>query len=69
MTVTDAAKTEVIFCNHSAHSLSRLDNKHSRSFIKHVYQGQLYLRHSTGEENDNPLQYSCLENHMDWGAW
>ena len=24
---------------------------------------------SPGEENDNPLQYSCLENSMDWGAW
>ena len=22
-----------------------------------------------GEENDNPLQYSCLENSMDRGAW
>ena len=22
-----------------------------------------------GEENDNPLQYSCLENSMDSGAW
>ena len=22
-----------------------------------------------GEENDNPLQYSCLENPMDRGAW
>ena len=22
-----------------------------------------------GEGNDNPLQYSCLENHMDRGAW
>ena len=22
-----------------------------------------------GEENDNPLQYSCLENLMDRGAW
>ena len=21
------------------------------------------------EENDYPLQYSCLENSMDWGAW
>ena len=21
------------------------------------------------EGNDNPLQYSCLENPMDWGAW
>ena len=24
---------------------------------------------SPGEEKDNPLQYSCLENSMDSGAW
>ena len=24
---------------------------------------------SLGEGNDNPLQYSCLENFMDRGAW
>ena len=24
---------------------------------------------SPGGENGNPLQYSCLENPMDWGAW
>ena len=24
---------------------------------------------SSGEGNGNPLQYSCLENPMDWGAW
>ena len=24
---------------------------------------------SPGKENGNPLQYSCLENHMDGGAW
>ena len=24
---------------------------------------------SPGEENGNPLQYSCLENSMDAGAW
>ena len=31
----------------------------------------LYLRycHSSGEGNDNPPQYSCLENPMDGGAW
>ena len=23
----------------------------------------------SGEENGNPLQYSCLENSMDKGAW
>ena len=24
---------------------------------------------SPGEGNGNPLQYSCLENPTDWGAW
>ena len=27
------------------------------------------LGRSLGEGNVNPLQYSCLENHMDRGAW
>ena len=27
------------------------------------------LGRSTGEGNGNPLQYSCLENLMDGGAW
>ena len=27
------------------------------------------LGRSTGEGNSNPLQYSCLENPMDRGAW
>ena len=27
------------------------------------------LGRSPGEENDNPLQHSCLENPMDRGAW
>ena len=27
------------------------------------------LGRSPGEENSNPLQYSCLENFMDRGTW
>ena len=27
------------------------------------------LRKSPGEGNGNPLQFSCLENPMDRGAW
>ena len=27
------------------------------------------LRYADGEGNGNPLQYSCLENPMDGGAW
>ena len=29
----------------------------------------LWLGISTGEGNGNPLQYSCLGNPMDTGAW
>ena len=25
--------------------------------------------YASGEENGNPLQYSCLDNSMDGGAW
>ena len=28
-----------------------------------------YLLILSGEGNGNPLQYSCLENPMDGGAW
>ena len=28
-----------------------------------------WVRRSPGEGNGNPLQYSCLENPMDRGAW
>jgi len=28
-----------------------------------------WLGRSSGEGNGNPLQYSCLENPMDGGAW
>ena len=27
------------------------------------------LGRSPGEGNGNPLQYSCLENPIDWGDW
>ena len=29
----------------------------------------LGFSHEAGEGNGNPLQYSCLENPMDGGAW
>ena len=28
-----------------------------------------YTAHHVGEGNGTPLQYSCLENPMDGGAW
>ena len=29
----------------------------------------MHLPSNLGDGNDNPLQYSCLENVMDRGAW
>ena len=36
------------------------------SFLRNLH---TMLGRSPGEGNGNPLQYSCLENSMDWGAW
>ena len=33
--------------------------------LKHLYESVAFK----GEGNGNPLQYSCLENPMDRGAW
>ena len=35
--------------------------------IRDAYLGA--YRDMTGEDNGTPLQYSCLENPMDGGAW
>ena len=37
--------------------------------IKEIYQGLGDSRISMGEGNGIPLQYSCLENPMNGGAW
>ena len=44
------------------------DSKESACNIRDI--GSLLgLGRSPGERNDNPLQYSCLENSMDRGSW
>ena len=43
-----------------------------KEYIKAVYCHPAYLTYMqsiSGEGNGNPLQYSCLENTMDRGAW
>ena len=35
-------------------------------FFRVIFKG---TRLKVGEGNDTPLQYSCLENPMDGGAW
>ena len=43
----------------------------SKAFVYHVGDPSSSpgLGKSPGEGNGNPLQYSCLENPMDRGAW
>ena len=60
----------LFICHHCVfqirvHSLAKSQCSYSR--IKNVNLNQLYL--NTGEGDGSPLQYSCLENPMDGGAW
>ena len=38
-------------------------------FISSIFLDYIYIYVLVGEGNGNPLQYSCLENPMDGGAW
>ena len=47
-------------------------SKLGKEYVKTVYCHPVYLTYiniHSGEGNGNPLQYSCLENPMDGGAW
>ena len=47
-------------------------SKLGKEYVKAVYCHSVYLTYmqsTSGEGNGNPLQYSCLENPMDRGAW
>ena len=47
-------------------------SKLEKKYIKSVYCHPAYLTYmqsTSGEGNGTPLQYSCLENPMDRGAW
>ena len=35
----------------------------------YFYYNRMTLKYRVGEGNGTPLQYSCLENPMDGGAW
>ena len=41
----------------------------SRLNVAHILCALGEPRSENGEGNGNPLQFSCLENPMDWGAW
>ena len=50
-------------------SKTRLDLKCLRLLLGSLDSICLVLLDYNGEGNGNPLQYSCLENPMDGGAW
>jgi len=39
----------------------------SVEYFLHIFNSEVYLE--SGEGDGTPLQYSCLENPMDGGAW
>ena len=41
----------------------------NKNFKQENYINNIHLVKTAGEGNDTPLQYSCLENPMDGGAW
>ena len=50
----------------------RTGSKLRKEYIKAVNCHPAYLTYmqsTSGEDNGNPLQYSCLENPMEGGAW
>ena len=64
--------------NSSFHTVTPYPSPHSAKTNSLVYQKLcgvsllylvLFMGRSPGEGNGNPLQYSCLENSMDGGAW
>ena len=55
-----------------SHSIMQSFTKFFDLCILHIFQTHIfsfYLYLCTGEGNGTPLQYSCLENPMDRGAW
>ena len=46
--------------------LSRIQGHHYHLSKFHIY---VLVYYTGGEGNGTPLQYSCLENPMDGGAW
>ena len=49
-------------------STSKFFNNNNKTVKEKKDMGEPRLR-EPGEENGNPVQYSCLENPMDKGAW
>ena len=45
--------------------------RHSNYYVENINKQaiRIYYRQSSGEGNGTPLQYSCLEDPMDGGAW
>ena len=50
----------------------QISSKSRKEFVKAVYCHPAiltYMQSTSGEGNGTPLQYSCLENPMEGGAW
>ena len=52
-------------------TIGRFENKNSLDALRELRKEKntCHLAAISGEGNGTPLQYSCLENPMDGGAW
>ena len=61
---------DIIYVTYFLKEILRLLLLNFKSYIIHIISlRKSLLLSSVGEGNGNPLQYSCLENPMDKGAW
>ena len=58
---------EVTWLNHDAYSEKYTDRIQTQTLLIKVFQLRMFI--NVLEGNDTPLQYSCLENPRDGGAW
>ena len=58
-----------IWAHHKQNEKKNLKNHTYWTYIKKQKLNYILLGISRGEGNSTPLQYSCLENPMDGGAW
>ena len=58
-----------IWAHHKENEKKNLKNHTYWTYIKEQKLNYILLGISRGEGNSTPLQYSCLENPMDGGAW
>ena len=65
----DCLLSHCLFNLHAEYIMGNARLDEAQTGIRIARRNSNNLRYADGEGNGNPLQYSCLENPMDGGAW